>query len=304
MRNIRLTVAYDGTDFNGWQRQPNAPTIQGCIETAIAKITGEPVSLYGSGRTDAGVHALNQVANFKTECRIPCANLVDALNNFLPLAVRIKQAEEVPQSFHARYDVKSKSYRYRILLAPVASPFVVRFVYHYPYPLELKPMAAAARLLEGEHDFTSFAASGSDEDEKECRDARRRAAIGVRDLGFGVRKEGTSNLLRIPNPETRIPGSSMVRTIFSSRILWRPRTSVLAYQVKGSGFLHHMVRNIVGTLIEVGRGKLRPNDIPEILAARDRTRAGPTAPASGLCLMNVEYDDSRQDKREPRLAGR
>ncbi len=270
MRNIRLIVAYDGTDFNGWQRQPNAPTIQGCIETAIAKITGEPVSLYGSGRTDAGVHALNQVANFKTECRIPCANLAEALNSLLPLAVRIKQAEEVPQSFHARYDVKSKSYRYRILPAPVASPFVARFVYHYPYPLELKPMAAAARLLEGEHDFTSFAA---------------------------VAKSAESQIL---DPES----SSNVRTLFSSRILWRPRTSILAYQVKGSGFLHHMVRNIVGTLIEVGRGKLRPNDIPEILAARDRARAGPTAPASGLCLMNVEYDDSQQDKTEPRLAGR
>jgi tRNA pseudouridine38-40 synthase len=234
----------------------------------------ERVSLHGSGRTDAGVHALNQVANFKTECSIPCANLLKALNNVLPPAVRIKQVEEVPNSFHARHDARSKTYRYRILLAPVASPFVGRFVCHYPYPLDRKTMAAAARLFEGEHDFTSFAAS---------------TAIVVRDSGFGIREEGNSDFARIPNPETRIPETSLLRTIFSSKALWRPKTSILVYEVKGSGFLHHMVRNIVGTLIEVGRGKLRVNDIPEILAARDRSRAGPTAPASGLILVRVEY---------------
>ena len=251
--NIRLIVAYDGTDFNGWQRQPNAPTVQGRIESALAGITGEPVKLHGSGRTDAGVHALHQVANFKTDCHIPCANLLKALNNILPPSLRIKKVEEVPDSFHARHDARSKTYRYRILLAPVASPFLSRFVYHYPHPLDLPPMAAAARLFEGEHDFTSFAGS-----------------VGA-------------------VHEPPLPGRANVRTIFSSRFLWRPKTSILVYDVRGSGFLHHMVRNIVGTLIEVGRGKLQPNDIPEILAARDRSRAGPTAPASGLCLVAVEY---------------
>jgi len=281
MRNIRLTVAYDGTDFNGWQRQPNAPTIQGCLEPAIGKITGESITLYGSGRTDAGVHALNQVANFKTECRIPCANLGEALNNVLPVAVRIKAAEDAPEAFHARYDVKSKTYRYRILLAPVASPFLGRFVHHYPYALALEPMAAAARLLEGEHDFTSFA-----------------GGTGI----LPVRRFTTD--MTVPAPVSRpdneqmpergtgkmpVPPANNVRTIFSSRIFWRPITSIVIYEVKGSGFLHHMVRNIVGTLLEVGRGMLRPDEIPEILAATDRTRAGPTAPASGLCLVKVEY---------------
>jgi len=253
MRNIRLIVAYDGTDFFGWQRQPSVPTIQGALETALEKLLAEKVTLYGSGRTDAGVHALNQVANFSTAAAIPCANLAKALNNLLPASVRIKLAEEAAPSFHARYDARAKTYRYRILCAPVASPFIGRYAHHYPYPLDHPRMAAAARLIEGEHDFTSFAASEGPVEE--------------------------------PSPHD----TGNVRTIFSSQITWRPRTSILAYTVRGSGFLHHMVRNIVGTLIEVGRGKLAPPDVRAILDARDRTRAGPTAPASGLCLVKVEY---------------
>jgi tRNA pseudouridine38-40 synthase len=274
MRNIRLIVEYDGTDFFGWQRQPDVPTIQGEIESALEKIFGEKLTLYGSGRTDAGVHALNQAANFKTAGAIPCENLLRALNDLLPLSVRIKKAENVAESFHARYGARAKTYRYRILCAPVASPFVARFVYHYPHPLDQKQMAAAARLLVGEHDFTSFAASPSH---------------GVRDSGFGLGQESNSTFLRNSNLETRNPEDSNVRTIFTSRLTWRPRTSILAYEVRGSGFLHHMVRNIVGTLIEVGRGKLAPPDVRAILKARDRARAGPTAPASGLCLVKVEY---------------
>ncbi len=251
MRNILLILAYDGTDFAGWQRQPGAPTIQGCVEEALAKLLGEMVAVYGSGRTDAGVHALNQVANFKTSSPIPSGNLVKALNDLLPSTIRVKQAREIPDKFHARYDALAKTYRYRILQAPVCSPFLCRFVGHYPYPLDRARMAAAARLLEGEHDFTSFAAAeGSDEDEAP---------------------------------------KSMVRRLWRSRLLWRPRTSILVYEVRGSGFLHHMVRNIVGTLIEVGRGKIAPDDLPRILAARDRTLAGPTASAKGLCLVKVEY---------------
>jgi tRNA pseudouridine38-40 synthase len=252
MRNIRLVIAYDGTGFHGWQRQPNAPTVQACLEDAIAKITGSPVQVMGSGRTDAGVHAQNQVANFSTASPIPRANLVKALNDVLPPEVRIKEAQEVPHRFHARYDAVAKTYCYRILQAPVCSPFIWRFVCHHPYPLERVRMAAAARLVEGEHDFTSFAASG--EEVEGAEEAR-----------------------------------SMVRTIFRSRLLWRPRTSMLVYKVRGNGFLHHMVRNIVGTLMEVGRGRLAPQDVERILAARDRTLAGPTAPAQGLCLLKVEY---------------
>ncbi len=257
MRNLRLVLAYDGTEFHGWQRQPDAPTVQGCLEERLAKLTGAPVHVWGSGRTDAGVHAANQVANFKTGCPIPCPNLLKALNNLLPPSVRVKQIDEVPEDFHARYNVRSKTYRYRILQAPICSPFLWRFVCHHPFPLDGERMAEAARRLEGEHDFTSFAGS-----------------------------EGRADEVEEAAPATP---HSMVRRIFSSRILWRPRISLLMYEIRGSGFLHHMVRNIVGTLMEVGRGKLTPQDVVRILGARDRTRAGPTAPPQGLCLVKVEY---------------
>jgi tRNA pseudouridine38-40 synthase len=251
MRNILLVLAYDGTDFAGWQRQPESPTVQACVEEALGKLLGGKAQIWGSGRTDAGVHALNQAANFKTISTIPCENLVKALNHLLPPTVRIKEAREVSETFHARYNVRSKTYRYRILQAPICSPFLWRFVCHHPYPLDRARMAEAARLLEGEHDFTSFA---------------------------GAEAHGAHE-----GPK------SMVRTLYRSRILWRPRTSMLIYEVCGSGFLHHMVRSIVGTLLEVGREKLEPEDLLRILAARDRTLAGPTAPAQGLCLVNVEY---------------
>lgn len=260
MRNIRLIVAYDGTDFFGWQRQPEKPTVQGLLEAAACKITGQEVKICGSGRTDAGVHAANQVANFRTSCPIPCGNLARALNHLLPSSVRVKQAAEASPSFHARNDARSKTYRYRILLAPIASPFIARFVYHYPFPLNWKKMAQAARSFEGEHDFTSFAAAGGGEEE----------AGEVTSAGQSVRR-----------------GS--VRTVFESRLSRRPKPEMLIYEVRGNGFLHHMVRNMVGTLVEIGRGKIEPGEIATILAARDRSRAGPTAPAGGLCLWKVEY---------------
>jgi len=253
MRNIRLVIAYDGADFHGWQRQPHAPTIQEALETAIARITGGPVKLYGSGRTDAGVHAAGQVANFETLCSIPCGSLLKALNGILPAAIRVKEAEEAPVTFHARYNAASKTYRYRILQAPICPPFLARYVYHHPYPLNCRRMAKAARLLEGEHDFTSFA--GSDPANK--------------------------------NKKGQI--ASNVRQVFKSSLAVRKELSLVVYEVRGSGFLHHMVRNIVGTLLEVGNGKLRPEDLPAILEARDRSQAGATAPACGLCLVRVEY---------------
>ncbi|HXJ91454.1 MAG TPA: tRNA pseudouridine(38-40) synthase TruA [Terriglobia bacterium] len=256
LRNIRIIVAYDGTGFHGWQRQPSLPTVQACLEEAIARVTGEPVKLFGSGRTDAGVHALGQVANFTSSCRIPLSNLIKAVNNVLPPEVRVRQAGEVAPGFHARYDVRSKTYRYRILQSEVCSPFLWRFVWHYPYPLDRKRMAAAARSFVGRHDFTSFAASGASEDD---------------------------------GPEHKDDSASMIRTVFSSRILWSARTQMLVYEVRGSGFHHHMVRNLAGTLVEVGRGKLQPADMLRILKARRRTLAGPTAPAPGLCLVRVEY---------------
>jgi tRNA pseudouridine38-40 synthase len=254
LRNIRLTLAYDGTDFHGWQRQPKVPTIQSCLEPAVERIVGHAVRVTSSGRTDAGVHAARQVANFKTSSPIPCPNFVQAVNDLLPASVRVIQAQEACQGFHSRYAARSKTYRYRILQSPVCSPFIARFAYHYSYPLDRARMAAAARLIEGQHDFASFASSD------------------------GTGEDGSAEL-----------APSTVREIFTSRVLWRPKISLLAYDVCGSGFLHHMVRNIVGTLVEVGRGRLAPGDMLRILEARDRTLAGPTAPAHGLCLMKVEY---------------
>jgi tRNA pseudouridine38-40 synthase len=253
MRNIRLTISYDGTDFHGWQRQPEAPTIQEALETRIAKITGGAVTLHGSGRTDSGVHAAGQVANFRTECAIPCASLKKALNDILPVSIRVREADEVPADFHARHNAKAKIYRYRILQGPICPPFLARYVYHHPYPLDCQRMAKAARLLEGGHDFTSFA--GSDP-------ARR---------------------------QTGRQGGSNVRKVFHSRIAVRKKSQMIVYEVRGSGFLHHMVRNIVGTLLEVGSGKLSPDDIPAIVRARDRSKVGATAPARGLWLVRVEY---------------
>jgi len=250
MRNIRLVVAYEGTDFRGWQRQPQGPTVQSCLEDGLQKLTGAPVTILGSGRTDAGVHALRQVANFHTESTIPCENLVKALNNHLPPTIRIRRAEDVALTFHARYDVRCKTYCYRILVAPICPPFLWRYVWHYPYALDWRRMAEAAQHFQGEHDFASFAAADDSADDS---------------------------------------AKTKDRVIIRSCLVWRPRTSVLAYEVTGTGFLRYMVRNIVGTLVEVGRGKLAPGDIPRILVARDRVQAGPTAPAQGLCLVRVEY---------------
>ena len=303
MRNIRLLLAYDGTDFHGWQRQPNALTVQECVESAIERLVGERAQVYGSGRTDAGVHALNQVANFKMDCPIPCENLVKALNDALPPAVRVKDAYEVSAQFHARYDVRSKTYRYRILRTPVCSPFVWRFVWHYPFPLDAERMAEAAKLFEGEHDFTSFAAANVSAAEEGCanafdardrpgRDSRNAVPVAPARLPVSPLPRDDIAQARVPVPQTpaaRLIETATVRRIFTSRILRRPRTSVLVYEVCGNGFLRHMVRNMGGTLIEVGRGKLAPGDIIRILDAHDRALAGPTAPAQGLCLVRVEY---------------
>jgi tRNA pseudouridine38-40 synthase len=260
LRNLRLVLAYDGAGFHGWQRQPGLRTVQACIEEALARITGEPVHLFGSGRTDAGVHALGQVAHLTTSCPIPASNLVKALNDVLTSEVRVLQAEDAPLSFHARYGAKSMLYRYRILQAAICSPFLWRHVWHYPYPLDRRRMAAAARAILGEHDFSSFAASAGSGDEP-----------GDSDAGPIARSK------------------SMVRRISSSRILWSEQRLILVYEVEGNGFLHHMVRNIVGTLAEVGRGALAVGDMNRILDARDRAAAGPTAPAQGLCLVRVSY---------------
>ena len=250
MRNLKLILSYDGSDFAGWQVQPDATTVQGTLASAIGRITGEKVLPQGSGRTDAGVHALAQVATFATESSVPTANFVKALNDTLPPSVRVLEVEEVAADFHARHSARRKTYRYRIYRDAICPPFLARYVWHYPFPLDEQAITRAAGLIQGEHDFTSFAAV----DPERGRDA-----------------EPQSNL----------------RRIFSST--WQRQGDEFVYTVKGSGFLHHMVRNLVGTFILVGKGTLQAEDVTRIVQAQNRSAAGPTAPASGLYLVNVEY---------------
>jgi tRNA pseudouridine38-40 synthase len=252
MRNLKIVLAYDGSEFSGWQVQPAAATIQGTLASAIGRVTGEKVLPQGSGRTDAGVHALAQVATFATESSIPARNLVKALNDVLPLSIRILEATEAPPDFHARKSACAKTYRYRIFRGAICSPFLARYVWHYPYPLDEDAMRQAAGFVIGEHDFTSFAAVDSER---------------------GREDETISN----------------VRRIFASTWERANEDEELIYAVRGSGFLHHMVRNLVGTFVMVGKSTLKPQDITEILAARNRSAAGATAPASGLYLVSVEY---------------
>jgi tRNA pseudouridine38-40 synthase len=255
MRNLKLTISYDGAEFSGWQIQPDTNTIQGTLALAIGRITGEKVLPQGSGRTDAGVHALAQVVTFVTESSVPTENFGKALNDILPPSIRVLQAAEMPAEFHARHSARAKTYRYRIYRESICPPFLARYVWHYPYRLDEEAMATAADYVTGEHDFTSFAAVDPERG-----------------------REGE-------------PGSNVhtmnVRTIFSSQ--WKRENEELIYEVRGSGFLHHMVRNLVGTFILVGRGTLEAEDVTRILAERNRSAAGATAPASGLYLVNVEY---------------
>lgn len=241
MRRIRITLSYDGTDYRGWQVQPGLPTIEAAVEHVLSEIEGAPVNVEASGRTDAGVHALAQVAAFHLRNPIPVENLQRAMNQTLPRDIRILDVAEVHDGFHARFDAVAKTYEYRILRSGICPPFDRRFVHHHPYPLNEPEMRHAAHALEGEHDFTSFATSD----------------------------------------ESDALGRSKVRQIFSSQLTREGER--LMYRVRGSGFLKHMVRNMVGVLIEVGKGNLRPD---EVLKPRD---PGPTAPARGLFLVSVEY---------------
>jgi tRNA pseudouridine38-40 synthase len=246
MRRIKLKLAYDGTDFHGWQVQPGLPTIQGTLETIVAEIEGRAVHVAGSGRTDAGVHALEQVAAISIENPIPLANLRKAVNRLLPPAIRVLSAEEAAPDFHPRFQAIAKTYEYRIVHADVCPPWEWRYVQHHPYPLDIGRMLACAPLFAGEHDFTAFAAS--DERDEEA--------------------------------------GSKVRRIFRSELEMREER--LFYRVRGSGFLKHMVRNMVGSLLEAGRGNLDEAGLRELLSGGAR-KAGPTAPAKGLFLVGVEY---------------
>jgi tRNA pseudouridine38-40 synthase len=244
MRNIRLVIAFDGTAYCGWQTQSATPSIQGVVSAALSKITGEAVSLTGSGRTDAGTHARRFVANFFTGSKIPADRLPPALNTALPRDIRILTAREVPADFHARKNARSKIYRYQIHAGSILPPHLMREYFHFPYPIDFDRMAAAARFFPGEHDFASYAKTGS----------------------------GVSNT---------------VRRILRCEL--RQRGSLVHLTVEGNGFLHHMVRNMAGTLLEVGRGRISLSDFAALFEKRDRTKAGFTAPAHGLILVKVRY---------------
>ena len=266
LQTWKLTLAYDGTDFRGWQVQPGEPTIQGELQAALERVTGESPLPQGSGRTDAGVHALGQVASFALQAPIPPQNLLRALNRTLPPSIRVRETRTVPDTFHARHSAVAKTYEYRVFREEICPPVMARYVLACPWPLDLEAMQTAAKLFEGAHDFLSFAATDPDL----C-----------------------SRNLELKMDDAEVTKAPAIRTIFSST--WERRQSevgeLLVYRVRGNGFLHHMVRNLVGTMVDVGRGRLKADDIPAILEARARAAAGPTAPARGLFLHSVEYGD-------------
>lgn len=277
----KLTLAYDGTDFHGWQIQPGRPTIQGELQSALQRITGESPLPQGSGRTDAGVHALAQVASFALAAPIPPENLRRALNRTLPPAIRITEAKTVRSTFHARHSAVAKTYEYRIFREPICPPSLARYVHVCPWPLDFDALQRAAALFLGEHDFLSFAATDPDLAARDSDDRNPTPVIALDQ--------------KIKAPPALSPAQksqTAIRTLYDSAWKLRPTESglMLVYRVRGNGFLHHMVRNLVGTLIDVGRGRLRVDDIPRILAARARAAAGPTAPPTGLFLHSVEYD--------------
>ncbi len=254
MRYFKLTIAYDGTDFHGWQFQTNKPTVQGEIVSVLRRLTQENVLLLGAGRTDAGVHALGQVASFRTQSALSAGEFQRALNALLPPAIRIVSAEEKGPDFNARWSAKGKVYRYRIYRGKVVPPMLWRYVLHYPFPLDEEAMQNAAARFVGVHDFTSFAAStGSEDDDKE---------------------------------------RNMEREIFSTELKRSEDSQELCFTVHGRSFLRYMVRKMVGTLLEVGRGRLAPDDILMLFDLKDRSKSGPTVPPQGLFMVSVDHDES------------
>ena len=254
MRHFKLTIAYDGTDFHGWQMQANKPTIQGEIVSVLQQLTQEKIILHGAGRTDAGVHALGQVASFRTRSGLSAQEFQRALNALLPPTIRIVGAEEVGPDFNARWSARGKTYRYRLYRGKVVPPAIWRYVLHYPFPLDEDAMRDAAARFVGMHDFASFAAStGSEDDDKE---------------------------------------RSTEREIYSTELARTPDNEELVFTVRGRSFLRYMVRKMMGTLLDVGRGKLTPADIERLYELRDRSKSGPTVPPQGLVMVEVQHEEA------------
>jgi tRNA pseudouridine38-40 synthase len=254
MRYIKLTIAYDGTDFHGWQVQKNKPTVQGEIINVLRRLTQENITLHGAGRTDAGVHALGQIGSFRTQSTLSAGEFQRALNAILPPTIRVMQAEETGPQFNARWSAKGKIYRYRIYRGKVVPPMAYRYVLHYPFPLNEDAMREATSRFVGMHDFSSFAAStGSEEDDKE---------------------------------------RSMEREVYAAELVRSADNEELVFTIRGRSFLRYMVRKIVGTLLDVGRGKLTVEDIDRLFALKDRSKSGPTVPSQGLTMVEVQLDES------------
>lgn len=254
MRTLMLRLAFDGTDFAGWQRQKNEPSIQGEVEARLVRMTGADVTLHGAGRTDAGVHALAMTASFATASAIPCEGLLRGLNSLLPPAIRVLAVAEMAPDFHARFSARGKSYLYHLSSGGVGIPTRRLYSWHVPHRLDLPAMRHCLNQLVGTHDFRAFEAAGS-------RDPDQQGGRGA------------------------------VRTIFRAELSGEAAEATMAISIElaGDGFLRHMVRNIVGTLLEVGLGRMSPNDFAAVLAGGDRAAAGPTAPARGLFLKEVYY---------------
>ena len=250
LRTFKLTIAYDGTNYAGWQRQLGVDTIQARLEAAVAEIEGNHVTVHGAGRTDSGVHALGQVASFQIDHGITTSALRRALNAKLPEDIRVREVETVSGLFHARFNARCKSYRYRINRATIPNPMENRFAWHIGDALDLAVMRRAAVALIGRHDFKSFQTATSGAELK-----------------------------------------TTVRTVFAIEIHLKPE-QIVTIDVVGDGFLRYMVRTIVGTLVEVGLGRREANDMPDVLLAKSRDLAGPTAPALGLCLVSVVFSDT------------
>jgi tRNA pseudouridine38-40 synthase len=253
MRYFKLTIAYDGTNYHGWQAQSNKPTIQGEIISVLERLTQERIALHGAGRTDAGVHALGQVGSFRTQSLLSAAEFQRALNALLAHEIRIIGSEEVGPTFNARWSAKGKTYRYRLYRGRVVPPFIHRYVLHYPFPLDEDLMRDAAARFVGVHDFTSFAAStGSEDDDRE---------------------------------------RSTEREVFSTELTRSADNEELVFTVKGRSFLRYMVRKMTGTLLDVGRGRLAPDDIDRLYELKDRSKSGPTVPPQGLVMVEVFHEE-------------
>jgi tRNA pseudouridine(38-40) synthase len=313
MPHWKTILTYDGTPYNGWQIQPNLPTVQGTLAQAIQRVTGESVLPQGSGRTDTGVHALGQVATFTLSVPIPAANLHRALNRALPPSIRILSVDAVPEDFHARHNARRKTYEYRILPGDqICSPMLAPFVWACRLPLDLASLQQAAAHVLGTHDFTSFAANDPDlttrttaatsaeannpsllnkantpkqQETKTVTSTHRGVFVAAMETALHPSSAVAESLIAdSQNPDNKTIPTDNTRTIYDST--WHQREDLLIYRVTGSGFLHHMVRNLVGTFVDPSS---KPDEIPSIVAACNRSAAGPTAPARGLFLVEVEY---------------